>query len=124
MARKIRVLVVGAAGQVGREAFRRLARKPDIETIGLTRNAVAAAPLAYEGWQIRVGDPTQLDTCKHLLGEVDIAVNCAISSRTPRAAREESTLLLDRLVHRSAAHTVIHLSSVAVYGSLIDAKRS
>lgn len=120
----MKVAVVGAGGQVGGILFKRLADNPDVSVIGVVRNEFTASPLVDAGFDIRVGSIEDADSCNRLLGDADIVVNSALALGLPKASRLTNQLLLANLISLPRRPVIVHLSTVAVYGSCLDARRS
>lgn len=114
------IAIVGAAGQVGRGLLRTFQGHPDVQVIGITRNTMSAGPLLAEGFDIRVGSVVDRSQVPELLRGADVVINCALEIERPKRARERNQALVASLLEHAHAALVIHLSSVAVYGSCVD----
>src|SRR6185436_17607052 len=112
--RVLTVAVVGGAGQVGRELLRALRSTPETRAFGITRNAMAAAPLLADGFDIRVGSVA--DSAAVLLQGADVVVNAALEIDRPKRARMRNEALVGSIVRHARAALVVHFSTVAVYG--------
>ncbi len=67
-----KILIVGATGQVGRQLIRLLARRSDVEVTGVSRNYPAAAPLIYDGLDIKITDILDPVSAKSVFNGFDI----------------------------------------------------
>jgi nucleoside-diphosphate-sugar epimerase len=113
------VAIVGGAGQVGRELLRTLHTAPETRAFGVTRNAMAAAPLLADGLDIRVGSVTE--SAASLLQGADVVINAALEIDRPKRARLRNEALVESILTHARAALVVHFSTVAVYGSCVDA---
>ena len=117
------IAIVGAAGQVGRGLLAALAREGQ-PTFGITRNDMAAAPLLADGYDIRVGSVADATRGRELLSGADVVVNAALEIDRPKRARARNEALISALLDHAPRAVIVHLSSVAVYGSCVDASVS
>lgn len=113
------IAIVGAAGQVGRRLLRTLAVQPDTRVFGITRNPMSAAPLLADGFDIRVGSVA--DAGRALLDGADVVVNAALEIDRPKRARLRNEALIAGILTHARSALVVHFSSIAVYGSCVDA---
>ncbi len=120
----ITVGIVGAGGQVGPALLSSLADGPHLRVFGVCRNEISAGPLRAEGHDVRCGSVTDPATATELLGDVDVIVNCSATSGTPAAKSVAERGMLSALAGLPGGKRLIHFSSVAVYGSCIDARRN
>ncbi|MGE0873761.1 MAG: NAD-dependent epimerase/dehydratase family protein [Burkholderiales bacterium] len=120
--KQTRVAIVGAGGQIGPHLLRHLPETDGIEAVGICRNDITAGPLRYRGLNVRCGSLSL--NARELIGDCDVVVNCASASATPGVARKEDRAVLDALFSTDSDAAIIHVSSVAVYGSSIVRGRS
>lgn len=113
----MRIAIVGAAGQVGAGLLRRLGARRDLAVWGITRNEFSAAPLRHRGFEIRVGSVGDRADCGRLLEGADMVVNAALHTGLPGRSRGENERILHGLIAEARSAVVVHLSTVAVYGS-------
>lgn len=116
------IAVVGAAGQVGRRLMHVLAEKPDTRVFGITRNGMSADPLLADGLEVRVG--SIISDGARLLEGADVVLNTALEIDRPKRARARNEALVSSLLTHSRSALLIHLSTVAVYGSCVDCRFS
>lgn len=116
----MKIAIVGAAGQVGATILRHLAKHSEHTVFGVTRNEFAAAPLRHEGLEIRVGEVTDPNQCRHLLASADVIVNAALHLGLPKHSRLQNRAIIRNLIQESGNAAVVHFSTVAVYGSCHD----
>lgn len=117
-----RIAILGAGGQIGRTLLARLMADPTLRPYGICRNALTAAPLRAAGFEVRRGDVKRDEDRERLIGDADVIVNCASASCLWGEARKEDRRTIDAIASTSAR--LIHFSSVAVYGSCLDLRRS
>jgi len=120
----MKIVIVGAAGQVGAALLKHLSKRTDISVYGITRNEFSALPLQWEGYDIKVGSISNLDECKKLLERADIIINAALHLGLPKIARMQNRIIIKNILDVSKNKKVIHLSTISVYGSCLDAKLS
>lgn len=118
-----RIAVTGATGQVGAALVHRL-HAEGWPVVAATRNALGAALIEADtpGCEIRIGSLTPAPGSAHLLDDCDIILNCALagSGGNPRQAYARNRQLVDGLLQAKALRRLIHFSTVAVYGELIQ----
>lgn len=116
----MKVAVVGAAGQVGAAIMRRLCGRGDLSVVGITRNEFSAAPLRHQGFDVRSGSVLDPADCRRLLDSSDLIVNAALHIALPKVARTQNETIIRNLLQQAPSSVVVHLSTVAVYGSCLD----
>lgn len=121
---KIKVAVSGANGQIGSVVLRHLAQCPQLEAIGICRNAVSAALIDSIGCEVRIGSIQEPQSAGRLLGDCEAVVNCALATGLPKESRLENRAIIKNLARLENCRIAILMSSVAVYGSCIDPERS
>lgn len=125
---KHRVAVIGAAGQVGSVLIRRLKALEKIDLVAVCRNVVSAGLVHFScpDCDIRVGSVSEKESTKQLLGDCDIVINCALSmgGGSPRISRISNKRIIDGLLALEKLQTLIHFSSISVYGDFIGGRRA
>lgn len=116
-----RVAVVGANGRVGSVLVGRLAESGVVEPVAVCRNRVGAGLVADTVRDVRVGSIVDKASARCLLGDCDAVVNCAWAAGLPRESWEQTRVIALNLAAVPGVRTVVFLSSVAVYGTCIDA---
>lgn len=120
----IEVAILGAGGKVGSNLLSQLAANPRLRVRGICRNEITAGPLRLAGHTVDCGDVTKAADRERLLGRADVVVNCAAASGPPGRARKQDEAVLESLAQLSGSKRIVHFSSVAVYGSCVDASRN
>jgi nucleoside-diphosphate-sugar epimerase len=118
------IVIIGAGGKVGSNLLGFLDGEPGLRVVGVCRNEVTAGPLRLAGHDVRCGDVTAPSEIAGLLGQADVVVNCAAASGPPGRARQQDEAVIGALAAGLGTRRLIHFSSVAVYGSCIDASRN
>jgi nucleoside-diphosphate-sugar epimerase len=123
MTTAVRVGVTGATGQVGARLLRHL-RDAGISAVAAVRNPLGAAlcDAAAPGCEIRIGSLIPVDGQPHMLDDCDVIVHCAIESSggIPRQAYTRNRALVDGLLKAKSLKWLVHFSTVAVYGELLE----
>jgi nucleoside-diphosphate-sugar epimerase len=118
-----RIGVTGATGQVGSRLLRHL-RDAGLRAVGVVRNSLGAAlcDAAAPHCEIRIGSLTPGGGEAHVLDDCDVIINCALESSggVPRQAYTRNRELVDGLLKAKSLKWLVHFSTVAVYGELID----
>ena len=118
-----RIGVTGATGQVGSRLLRHL-HVAGFDVVAAVRNPLGAAlcDAAAPGCEIRIGSLEAENGRPHLLDDCDAIINCAIESSggIPRRAYSRNRRLVDGLLAARALKWLVHVSTVAVYGELIE----
>jgi nucleoside-diphosphate-sugar epimerase len=105
------VLVMGAAGYIGSCLTRRLVQSASITPIGLMRRVGRASPPNIE---MRICDATRQKELAIALRGVDTVVNCVGGGSR---AMIRTTTALYNVARRQPLRRIVHLSSMAIYGS-------
>jgi nucleoside-diphosphate-sugar epimerase len=120
---EIKVAVTGAAGQVGSALVKRMLEITNIETIAICRNSISAGIVDFlaPGCKIRIGSITEKDAANKLLGDSNVIINCALAmvKGRPRESRLLNKAIIDGFSHLKRLKSLIHLSSISVYGGSI-----
>lgn len=105
------VLIMGAAGYIGSCLVRRLAQSGRITPIGLMRRGRRVSRPDIE---IRICDATRQKELAEALRGVDTVVNCVGGGSRAMIA---ATTVLYNVARRQPLRRIVHLSSMAIYGS-------
>ncbi len=120
--------VTGAAGQVGSVLVRRLLDIADVKTVAVCRNSISAGVVQSlaPDCEIRMGSITEMESAKRILGDCDVIVNSALAmvSGRPRESRLLNKAIIDCCLEMPGLKSLIHFSSVSVYGACVDSKNS
>ena len=120
----LRVGITGATGQIGSALVTGLVARPELKVVAITRNRLGARLLDGAGAEVRVGSVTDLKSAALLLDDCQAVVNCAIATGMPGQARRENEAITHSVLSLPRVRTAVFLSSVAVYGTCIEPKRS
>jgi nucleoside-diphosphate-sugar epimerase len=107
----MKVLVLGGAGFVGAAISRRLAGAPDIQVVVASRNARIGGNIEHVSL-----DATDSASVGEALSETDAVVNCITG--TARTITESAANIASCTARGKRPMTIIHMSSMAVYGDL------
>jgi nucleoside-diphosphate-sugar epimerase len=102
----MKVLVLGASGYIGKRLVQRLAESGWATPVAASRSA-ARGPRA-----LRL-DATDAVALEQALGDADAVVNCVAGSAR---AITDGAVALAQAARRSGCRTVVHFSSMSVYG--------
>ena len=118
-----RIGVTGATGQVGSRLLRHF-RDAGLRAVGVVRNPLGAAlcDAAAPHCEIRIGSLTPGGGEAHVLDDCDVIINCALESSggVPRQAYTRNRELVDGLLKAKSLKWLVHFSTVAVYGELLN----
>jgi nucleoside-diphosphate-sugar epimerase len=120
----MKVLVTGATGFTGGHLARRLRERGDQVRV-LVRDAAKRAGLVAEGFDVAVGDLTELSSVAAACDGVEVAYNIAALYRTAglpdatyRAANATGVADLIRAAGAAGARRVVQCSTVGVHGDI------
>lgn len=120
----VRVAILGANGHVGSVLFRRLAGSRGVTPVGICRNTIGAAVVSNVPAETRVGSVADPEAAPRLLAGCGVVVHTIWPGGDPDSVEEQTRCIIDNLSTIDSLRRIIILSSVAVYGSCIDARRS
>lgn len=106
-----RVLVLGATGYIGRRLLMLLGRSDWAHPVAASRSL---GPGLLDGVEARHVDTLDAASLRNAVADVDAVVNCVAGS--PAAIAEGARLLVDACL-QSGAPRIVHMSSMAAYGS-------
>lgn len=109
----MKVLVLGATGFIGTHLMSRLAATPGITPLAASRRASQSR---QGSWQTVAVDTLNTQSLVQALTGVDAVVNCVAGDARTIA---EGARLLAEACMQAKVKTVVHLSSMAVYGNAI-----
>lgn len=101
-----------------------LSEDPRIGIRGVCRNEVSAGPLRLHGYDVRCGSPADPTALREMIGDCEVIVNLVADSGAPVRVRLGQEQLLNSICGLPGRRRLVHFSSVAVYGSYIDPRRS
>ena len=113
----MRIVIIGANGQVGAEVTLLLASVPAIELRPVARSRLGSAFLRFQGVPVlhgSISDPVQ---APRLLEGADVVANFALALGTPWASVKENEAIIAQTFEASpATATVVFFSTLAVLG--------
>jgi 2-alkyl-3-oxoalkanoate reductase len=109
-----RVLVLGANGFIGRRLVAQLAERDGVTVVAAGRSSILGSH--SERVEPCVLDATDESALRHALGGITGVVNCIAG--TPETIVQNARALFAAAARTSPAPRIVHLSSLAVYGSL------
>lgn len=112
MPKKTRVLIIGAAGFIGRRILRQL-ELDGLEPVAVSRRARSA--LAGTGYECHDADATDVARIRPLMRDVDALINCVAGAPEDIVAGAEAMIAAVKDAGRPIR--IVHLSSLAAYGS-------
>lgn len=112
MSKKTRVLIIGAAGFIGRRILRQL-ELDGLEPVAVSRRARTS--LAGTGYESHDADATDVAQLRPLMRDVDALINCVTGSPDDIVAGAEAMIAAAEGARRPIR--IVHLSSLAAYGS-------
>lgn len=120
----LKVGITGAGGQIGSMLATTLGQAPNLQVVATCRNSLTAGLLQETGCVVRVGSIVEEQFARRLLDDCDVIIHCALASGDARKSRLLNESMIHNLARLTDTTLVIYLSSVAVYGSCIDSKRT
>lgn len=124
MSGKIKVAVIGGGGQTGPYILEHFRNEPSFEVTAVCRNEVTAGSLKMAGHRVVCFSTSDLEATQKALADTDVVVNLASASGSPGRARAQNEATVRALLSLTNTERLITFSSVAVYGSCVDASRS
>ncbi|MEP6851229.1 MAG: NAD-dependent epimerase/dehydratase family protein [bacterium] len=125
----MRVVVIGATGNIGTALLRRLSGDPDARVVGVARRRPPDTPPydSVEAWhEIDIAEPTSAELLRDAMTGADAVVHLAWGfqpSRDPAYLRrigvDGSARVLDAAAASGVGH-LVHTSSVGAYAPKID----
>lgn len=121
------IAIIGANGQIGGALCGAFSRTRGLRPVAIVRNRVGLALLRarYPEIEIRVGGVEDPRSADEILAGCKTAINCGFASAGGfHAARVSNTALIEGLFSSPGVETVVHLSSLSVYGNMTDGASS
>ena len=121
--KRTRVAVTGAAGQVGSVLIRRLCELENVDVVAMCRNTISAGLIHFScpNCDIRVGSIAGGESARHVLGDCEAVINCALpTGGGPRKTRASNRLIIDGITSLENLKLLVHFSSISVYGDFIQ----
>jgi len=115
--------IVGAAGQVGSALLRSLNNDRELAAVGICRNNLSAARVACQGLRVRIARTDDAVQLTEATRDLDILVNCALPQYGPSRTCAANQRFAESLAAACAGKHLVHLSSVAVYGTFISDRK-
>jgi nucleoside-diphosphate-sugar epimerase len=121
--KRTKVAVTGAAGQVGSVLIRRLFELENVDVVAMCRNTISAGLVHFScpNCDIRVGSITGGESARHVLGDCEVVINCALATGGgPRKTRASNRQIIDGITSLENLKLLVHFSSISVYGDFIQ----
>jgi nucleoside-diphosphate-sugar epimerase len=113
----MRIIVIGANGQVGAEVTLMLANAPGIDVRPIVRSRSGSAFLRYHGVPVMHGNISDPEQSKRLLEGGDIIANFALALGTPAASLKQNEQIVTQMFEGSPeSSTIVFFSTLAVLG--------
>ncbi len=113
----MKVVVLGANGQVGVETCLRLASLPGIDLVPISRTRNGSAYLRSRGVAVWHGDPTNESQARAMFKDADIVANLALASGVGKVGRIANEAIIAAAVRFSPEKAkIIFFSTLAVVG--------
>lgn len=113
----MRIVIIGANGNVGREVSLRLAASPDIDLVPVCRTRSGSAFLRYRGVRCLHADPSDPAIAARILDGADVVANFALPAGDPARARVATRSLSQSLLDNAPADArQVYFSTLAVHG--------
>jgi nucleoside-diphosphate-sugar epimerase len=117
----MKIVVLGANGQVGAELCLMLADLDGIELVPVSRTRNGSAFLRSHGVAVWHGDPCKADEAARIFEGADIIANFALAGGAGRKAREANEAIIAAAInHSPASAKQIFFSTLAVHGDWDD----
>jgi nucleoside-diphosphate-sugar epimerase len=114
----MRIVVLGANGQVGAEVCLRLSGVAGIDLVPVSRTRVASAFLRARGVPVWHADPTDPAAAAALFAGADLIANFALAGGVGRAARKANEAILHAMVSQSPPGArLVFFSTLAIHGA-------
>tara|TARA_Y100000310_G_C20680455_1_gene815607 strand:+ start:2341 stop:3375 length:1035 start_codon:yes stop_codon:yes gene_type:complete len=124
----MKIAIVGANGNVGTELSYLL--KDDCDVIPIVRNRIGSVFLEHHGIKCRIGDLTDSNSAKSILGDIDVIVNSTwVSDRFSGSQNQTSKLINKTIIENCFKYSkkdavIIYLSTIRAFASDVDPKTS
>lgn len=113
----MRIVIIGAGGQVGSEVSLRLAAVRGFEVVPVIRSRSGSAFLRSAGLPVLHGDVTDPSFARRCFERADLIANFALAGGTPRQARRQNEALGQAVIDHSDSRTpLVFVSSLAIHG--------
>ncbi|MEY2926011.1 MAG: hypothetical protein RL367_488 [Pseudomonadota bacterium] len=113
----MRIVVLGANGQVGAEVCEILARAPDIDLVPVSRTRNGSAYLRSRGVAVWHGDPVKAAQASAMFAGADLIANFALAGGVGKVARLANEEIIAATLQFSPAKAKhIFFSTLAVHG--------
>lgn len=113
----MKIVIVGANGQVGAEVCLKLAGIPGVELVPVSRTRMGSAFLRSRGVAVWHGDASRPDDARAMFDGATVIANFALAAGVGKAVKQINATLIDSMIDHSAAETkLILFSTLAVHG--------
>lgn len=120
----MRIVIIGAGGQVGSEVALMLTQVAGVEVVPIIRTRSGSAFLRYHGIPVVHGDITDPSVGARTLSGADVVANFALAGGTPGQARKQNDNIARAIFEHSNPLTAnVFFSTLAVHGDFDAAGR-
>lgn len=120
----MKIVVIGANGQVGSEVTLLLARMPGVSVIPVSRSHSGSASLRRLGIAVRHGSISHPDDAARLLRDADVVANFALATGTPAESFAANQQIIAQTFSAAPKDAIIvFFSTLAVLGNFDERKR-
>lgn len=113
----MRIVLIGANGSVGTEVALRLAARPDIDLVPVSRTRGGSVVLRHKGVRCLHADVSDHAVAKAAFAGADLVASLALPQGDPARARDDNRRLLDSIVGAAPGNAaLVFFSTLAVEG--------
>jgi nucleoside-diphosphate-sugar epimerase len=113
----MRIVLIGANGNVGKEVVLRLASASEVEVVPVCRTRGGSAFLRYRGVRCLHADISDPAVARKVFAGADVIANLALPTGDPARARIATRNLSDSVLEAAPDHArLVYFSTLAVHG--------